>query len=482
MLHRLMILLSFALAGSAANAGDDGRLTGTPGMPSANTGLLALTPSGGLLLASGAGVGHETGVAANTIPIFLGLGYGYGPKAYSSAALCLFRSAGSNTLDASFGKNGTTLTPLTPPDNRDYVGLTTLLLDRAGGSFAIGTRGKYYALDSSVDVLTATHHDATGALDVSFGDRGSLIARVDDAGVTTGSAAALDDNGRLLIAGYNGGRRTKTRLGSFDNWSVRIALLRYTAKGRLDTSFGSGGIAVQEIQPEGGRRGKLTREFLREDYKAIGLLPDAGGPALLAAASAEGDTVNLMRFDASGNLDRSFGNAGITRTPADVIVSVLMRDREGRLLVAGVGNARLVLLRYSAKGELDTSYGDGGKREIPLSLDRLRIATGMPLADGGFLLAASGYQNVILARLDSEGALDARFGSGGLIDTALGESVTGANGLALDRNGDPVVGVYNQSGTVQSGVGLVHYGGGISAQTRYRSMDYWPSTTCGASK
>ena len=263
---------------------------------------------------------------------------------------------------------------------------------------------------------------------------------------------------------------------------MRIALLRYTAKGRLDTSFGSGGIAVQEIQPEGGRRGKLTREFLREDYKAIGLLPDAGGPALLAAASAEGDTVNLMRFDASGNLDRSFGNAGITRTPADVIVSVLMRDREGRLLVAGVGNARLVLLRYSAKGELDTSYGDGGKREIPLSLDRLRIATGMPLADGGFLLAASGYQNVILARLDSEGALDARFGSGGLIDTALGESVTGANGLALDRNGDPVVGVYNQSGTVQSGVGLVHYGGGISAQTRYRSMDYWPSTTCGASK
>jgi len=43
-------------------------------------------------------------------------------------------------------------------------------------------------------------------------------------------AAALDRDGRLLVADCNVGRKSDRR-GAFDDWPIRVILLRYTAGG-----------------------------------------------------------------------------------------------------------------------------------------------------------------------------------------------------------------------------------------------------------
>ena len=442
----------------------------------ANSGLLMQVSDGRLLFATGADIGHEVGILGKSATILFGLGYAYGSQNYASAALCLYRSVGANTLDPSFGRNGATLTPLPPAKNRDFARPTTLVLDPAGGAFVIGSRSKWYGLEGNVTVATVAHYDARGALDASFASRGTLTERIDDAGTTIAAAAALDDRGRLVVAGYNGGRRTKSRLGSYDDYSVRIVLMRYTPRGMLDPAFGNGGVVVQTIESDDNSNSRLLREFLDDYYKSVGLQLDVDGRAIVAAANAEGDTTYLMRFDKAGKLDPTFGQGGITRNSAAAIVSVLQRDRNGRLLAFGSGNRGIVMQRYASDGTPDTAYGDNGAREVPLALDSVRVPAVLLVKDGGFLVAASGdFQQVILVKIDSEGAQDETFGNGGTIRTSPAHSGIIASGLSLDKNGDPVVSVFAGSGVHYAGAGLVHYGGGISKLTRYESTDFWNS-------
>lgn len=476
---RIVLVIVLTLAAPALLADDNTAGNDKQASSSANSGLLMQVGDGRLLFATGADIGHEVGILGKAAPILLGLGYAYGPQNYESAALCLYRSAGANTLDPSFGRNGATLTPLPPAKNRDFVTPTTLVPDRTGGAYVIGSRSKWYGLDGNVTVATVAHYDARGALDASFADHGTLTERIDDAGITIASAAALDDRGRLLVAGYNGGRRTTSRLGSFDDYSVRIVLMRYMPSGRLDPSFGNGGIAVQTIEADDKRNSRSLREFLRDYYKSVGLLLEADGRATVAAANAEGDTTYLMRFDKMGKLDPAFGQGGITRNSADAIVSVLQRDRKGRLLAFGSGNHGIAMQRYANDGTPDTAYDDKGAREVPLALGSIRVPAVLSVKNGGFLAAASGdFQQVILAKIDAEAVPDETFGSGGIIKTPLAVSGIIASGLSLDKNDDPVISVFSGSGARHAGAGLVHYSGGISKHARYESTDFW--ATCSA--
>ncbi len=129
------------------------------------------------------------------------VGLGYGAAAFDSAALCVLRFSAGGVLDAGFGKGGAVVTPLLPLRNRDRATVTALLQDGMGRATVVGWRYLSTALDANVPVITAARYTALGELDASFGERGIVTTRVDQAAVTQAFAATLDGDGRLLVAG-----------------------------------------------------------------------------------------------------------------------------------------------------------------------------------------------------------------------------------------------------------------------------------------
>ncbi len=458
-LAAVVLTIAVAPAVGSAQSSVDG-----PRASPKSAGLLTRGPDGHLLIASAARIGHEAGLADKIGSFFVGLGFG--APGYNSAAVCLVRLNARGTLDPAFGKNGSVLAPLLPLKNRDSAAVTAVLEDAAGRAIVVGWRTTSTLMDANFPVIVAARFTGSGALDPSFGERGFVTTRIDQADVTQAFAAALDGEGRLLVAGYNGGRSRDSRR-SFDDWPIRAILLRYTAAGVLDTSFGAGGVASHVLVPS-RPNGSAGRDFLFYDYghtKSAGLILDRQGRAVIAASGGDGPVV-LMRFTREGILDSSFGSAGMAQTSLGQRsgLSTLMWDLEGHLLAAGTSDGSGVLLRYSADGVLDTTFGDGGTRRFPIG-EGARISAALQEEDGHLLVAASGNNSVQLARFDKDGRPDPSFGSNGVISTVIDRTVATTAGLTLDEQGSPVVTVVSDNG-----IFVVRHNRGGPVETSFQAV------------
>ena len=414
--------------------------------PPRSAGLVTLGRDGRLQVASAARIDRKPGLV-DKIGSFLS-GLGYGSPDYESPALCLVGLTPRGTLDSGFGANGSTLAPLPPLGNRDEVAVTALLEDEKDRTIVVGWRSLSKGFDANFLAIVAARFTVQGALDPSFGERGFVTTRIDRDGVTQALAATLDGEGRLLVAGYNGGEnRDKGRM--LDDWPIRVVLLRYTANGSLDPSFGTGGIASRVLVP--GRPNEHTgRDFLRYDSgrtKAMGLTLDRQGRPVVAAAGDDG-AIFLLRTTREGAFDSSFGIAGTVRTPVVGKLSgasSLLWDDQGRLLAAGTSDNNVVLLRYFVDGAPDTSFGDGGIRRTPIG-EGMRVSAALREGDGHVLLVASGNESVQVVRYDREGRPAQAPETSGVVSVALGRSVAMTAGLAVDDTGTPVVTVASRGG------------------------------------
>ena len=117
----------------------------------------------------------------------------------------------------------------------------------------------------------------TGVLDVRFGTNGELTTTV--GGVDDEAASlALDSKGRIVVGGF-------TAIGSAADGSLsaNFLLLRYTDAGKLDRSFGNGGVTTTSfnqpaaitgvlIDPDGTilASGKTTASLTRHQSRRTG--------------------------------------------------------------------------------------------------------------------------------------------------------------------------------------------------------------------
>jgi uncharacterized delta-60 repeat protein len=437
--RQLCATVILAVVATAVVAGQSARdatpLTTQP----KSSGLLVQGRDGTLLVGSGARIPQQAGLIDKVGSFFLGLGSG--APDFDSAALSLMRFTAQGVLDPRFGKGGLTTTPLLPLRNRNRATVTALLQDTTGRPIVVGWRDQWTALDANILVVVAARYTASGALDPSFGEQGVVTTRVDQTFATQAFAAALDADGRLLVAGYSGGRKTRDSRGSYDDWSVRIILLRYTSAGVLDTSFGERGVASQPVDPS-GRDTRNGRDFLVYDYKhakTAALAIDRLGRAVVAASTGEAAAL-LMRFTPDGKLDPTFGTTGMVQTTAGAgfNISTLLRDSDGRWVAAGTMRERMVVVRYSADGVPDPTFGTGAVSSTPMSTG-MRVSAALQQEDGHLLVAASGENGVHLARFDRDGMPDRSFGSAGVILSAPGRRIATPAGLAIDASGIPIV-------------------------------------------
>jgi uncharacterized delta-60 repeat protein len=317
------------------------------------------------------------------------------------------------------------------------------------------------ALAAALSLLAATpllaQTGPQGELDPNFGMGGKLTTDFFQTSEEINAVDAMPD-GRFVVAGVVTGPNLVGQGGS-----PNFAVARYFPDGRLDPTFGTGGLV------------QLDRSGNVDEAHSVKVLPDRSVLAAGIIAPGAYSDFALVKLRANGSLDTSFGAdaPGGGRT-GSVLLDVqgpgfhdegryLALQKDGKIIVAGntlvvVGNfryRRVTVARFTADGRLDNSFGGTGAGYIILNnfytdaqtSDYVTsIATtqaGQLPADDSIIL--SGYtfarNNAFVTRLSRDGIVDAGFGSQGRVLFSSGSSggvVTGASELRaarLDGNG-----------------------------------------------
>jgi uncharacterized delta-60 repeat protein len=217
--------------------------------------------------------------------------------------------------------------------------------------------------------LVAAKFRSDGSLDPSFGEGGVFRFNPtpnDDLAL----AVAIDEGGRVVLAGY-----TETGGG------VDTVILRLTPDGRLDPSFGSGGVTIASLAAGGDDAEGLA---LQPDGKAVvvGFAEQAGGDELLAARfTADPPCAGQAPTHAAAP-----GGGALVGTPGDDVIAGgpnpdQIRAGAGEDLVCGVGGNDTV----SGEGGDDTLKGAAGKDRLKggPGKDRLKGGAGRDRLSGG---------------------------------------------------------------------------------------------------
>jgi uncharacterized delta-60 repeat protein len=258
-----------------------------------------------------------------------------------------------------------------------------------------------------------------------------------------GGAVALDGEGRLVVMG----RSTASRV-------PRVALWRFTAAGRLDSTFGAQGAAVVPNalpgagSPDTGEFGQALAIDAKDRIVIAGYGLDKEGSLHMA----------LWRFTPGGTADPAFHGTGVVTATgsagagADDSGKGVAIDARGRIVVAGSswtvsedGSAResLALWRFTDAGERDRAFHGSGALTVPDTR-----GNGVAVDPSGRILVAGATfgprSQWVLAvwRFLPDGSADGNWNDGEVVTVSLPERdwlATSASGVLVARDGRVVV-------------------------------------------
>jgi uncharacterized delta-60 repeat protein len=270
------------------------------------------------------------------------------------------------------------------------------------------------------DVLAA-RINTNGTPDSTFGTGGA--AHPDFGGSEFGRAIALAPNGRIVIAGYEGG-----------GGAITVGLTN--PQGAPDPSFNGGNGEIEELPP--GVAITISGVALGADG-SIFTARTAREETVPGDFWVEDDVPNgtgfLLRDDLGGEDD----------------ASAIALQPDGKSLIAGYTNARgtndFAVARYTTGGIRDSSFGISGHAIIDAGGSDLAKAMALQ-PDGKIVLAgtttagtgATATSKIAVMRLQPNGQLDTTFGKGGISVVAIAGAKLQGNAVGLQANGDIVVG------------------------------------------
>ncbi|WP_280192072.1 hypothetical protein [Delftia sp. PS-11] len=311
----------------------------------------------------------------------------------------LIRLNTDGTLDPGFGSNGTG--KLLVPVGSWYDVGSGVALQSDGKIIVAGTSDSSGDLDFSLIRL-----NADGTLDPHFGGNGTgkLIVPV-GSGLDWGSSVTLQSDGKIVVAGTSDNGRGLTG----------FSLIRLNTDGSLDTGFGAAGKLIVSVGSGGAGASSVV------------LQPDG---RIVVAGTSDND-FGLIRLNADGTLDTSFGGQGTGRlimsvgSGRDVGSSVILQS-DGKMVVAGTSdngsNTDFSLIRLNPDGTLDTGFGGQGtgKLLVPVSSSGRDWASSVALQpDGKIVVAGTSDNDFGLIRLNPDGTLDTSFAAPSTLDNAV---------------------------------------------------------------
>jgi uncharacterized delta-60 repeat protein len=212
-----------------------------------------------------------------------------------------------------------------------------------------------------------------------------------------------------------------------------LAIARYTDTGALDAAFGTGG---RLLVPTG-----------QSGFRVAGIVTDSLDRIVVAgtADGNSGDVIVLLRLNADGSFDQTFGAAGVVPTDlpfmADETVHALAIDRFGRILVTGHvccvdGRSLVFLSRYLPDGSRDTGFGVAGNGFA------FADYAGFSSQNEGRALAIDNFDRIVVAGLALNGGNEmagvARFTRAGRLDPTFDGDGRLTNDLLIGGVADAV--------------------------------------------
>ena len=277
---------------------------------------------------------------------------GYAQVSTSDYDWCAIRLTSSGALDTGFGSSGIAIID-TGTGNENGDGIAVAL--QSDGSVILAGLLKPGGTESfGVARLTSA-----GALDTGFGTGGFVTSGV-SGGYGRGSAVTVDGSDRVLVGGWG------------DDGSGLWRVVRLTAAGGFDASFGTGGIA------------DLRDEIETSACSALALQAD--GKILLAGRVYRGIIAcGLMRLNADGTEDTLFGSALTISAGAATLGPLVADGTLATAVVLDAGSATLGPL--VAAGELYLSLLlSPGAAAIGLTAAGTITLTNAPLQAGSATL------------------------------------------------------------------------------------------------
>lgn len=355
-------------------------------------------------------------------------------------------------LDPTFGGTGYLLTS-------PWSAATETYIDRAC-AVEVLSDGSILVAGDSADQFALMKFRPNGTLDASFGSGGRVLTPLLNGDMA--ADMAIQPDGKIVLVGQVDA--SVSGKGGSITYNRDFGILRYNANGTLDTSFGPNGTGMIRQGVSTATASGSTNLY---DYAyAVAVQPD--GKILVGGRSYGGATTSddssLVRFNSNGTLDTTFGSGGKVITPFGTGVDQI-RDiavlPDGRILVGGYvanagGSSRAFVARYLANGAVDPTFGSSGIATLfNTSYFLFGDGTNMVVdpASGSITVAgmyANGANNdIALARLTADGAIDLGFGSGGMsvVGTSADEYVTA---IAQQPDGRIVAVGYVVSGGVHN--------------------------------
>ncbi|WP_162184841.1 NHL repeat-containing protein [Allokutzneria albata] len=263
----------------------------------------------------------------------------------------------------------------------------------------------------------------------SFALLGSLVAPADAASTGTATTRLAG----AVVAAVEIQADDKVVVAATSNKG--FAVLRYNRAGKLDTTWGSKGVA--------------TTNFTKNSATAAAVAIQAEGRVVVAGSSA-GDFV-LARYTTAGKLDTSFGGSGTVRIPIGSASAVgIALQADGKIVVVGNTDSDIVLATYAPNGKPASRFGTNGV--VRTDLGGTETANAIALrADGRIVITgqtqkAGGAHQFALLQYTTSGTLDSRFATAGKLISATPSSGTV---LALDSSGRAVI-AYSHNGSFAS--------------------------------
>lgn len=376
-------------------------------------------------------------------------------------------------------------------------------------AIAIQSDGKLIVVGDSNNLFAVVRFNTNGTLDTSFGNYGKT--RINFGGFSSAKAAVVQPDGKIVIVGSN------IQQSLVDS---NFAIARLNSNGSIDTTFDFDGLKTVSFGSQqdeanavtisstgnifvGGMAnvgfnlwdygvislfsngsfdtgfdfdGKVTTNILgvSERINSIVIQPDgkiiAAGYAFTGIFDVSGAALNnfaVVRYNANGSLDTTFGTGGIVTTAISSndskSYSALLQP-DGKIVVVGanrlnaLAKLRFAIVRYNANGTLDNTFGTGGIVTTPVGVDESGAFTSAIQADGKIVVG--GYASIFgtttfynkvyaIARYNPDGSLDAIvsrnedspnvWGTGGIALIDVSEGNDQAFGLQLDSQGRVVV-------------------------------------------
>jgi uncharacterized delta-60 repeat protein len=252
-------------------------------------------------------------------------------------------------------------------------------------------------------------------------------------------AVAVDWRERTLVAGTAADNRVIEWEGGHAHFGD-FALARLLADGRIDGAFGEGGSLIVDVG----------------DFDSLSaVLPVFGGTLAAGTTSqhvadrtGKRDLV-VLRVSDSGALVSDFGDGGISRFDlgSSVTVATLSHGWHGKAYVAGTlapeeGPSAGFVLRLNANGALDTSFGDGGVVRFAQQSESVRFHGMRAMWNGvviGGHVSREGSVDALALRLDERGQLVSEYGDQGVARYSFTGSAANDGAAVASRLGSAVV-------------------------------------------